>query len=176
MASLRPQPPGRRAVEPKGLAALPSPRSLGQCSRRRWRVPQEKREREARACRVPGRAHLLVCWSRAPSCSDGVRPGKTGRARGTRTPPLRRPQPPATQDQGRRPPSNTSKLNAFSLQRKRELLCEESKVPTRRRPARGASRTSPRNGGMTEGRRKGSESGSWMGEWSRGPLHPLSAL
>lgn len=44
----------------------------------------------------------------ARPCSESVRPGEAGKASATRTPPLRRPQPCGSQDQGRRPPSSTS--------------------------------------------------------------------
>lgn len=90
---------------------------------------------------------------------------------------LSRPQPPGNQGQGRRPPSNTSPLGAFSLLSKRTLLVGvESKVSIRSHLARGR-RGPGRSGGRTGGRKRGiQEGGSGFSEGGSGVPHPLSAL
>lgn len=74
-------------------------------------------------------------WELGAGQGPEIRGDQQGRE--ARTLPLSRPQPSGSQDLGRRPPSSTFKLSAFSLLRKRELLGEESKVATRRHLAQG---------------------------------------
>lgn len=114
--------PGR-AEEPRRLVSL-----TASCSDEAA-VPEVAGPQEAASAPCPtwGPALGLVSRFRVrPSPKERARaPGSPAGPEGHRHYPPARPQPPGNQDQGRRPPSDISKLSAFSLLRKRKLLGEE---------------------------------------------------